>query len=174
MDIRVFDGGLFESLRLYLDKKQPGGSYTDVYRDSKGYAFLDETGSVPFERVHSAASLTDKIELDPAYLADLSRLEQEYALFTAMGIPIYVSYACIDIDSVPEEQQGNVERMGQLYRESFSRMEGVTVISEIEDFLYHDADCYDTVYHLLTEPARACTAVWIRDLQAQLLRDGRA
>lgn len=172
LDIRVFDGGVFESLRLYLDKKQPGGSYLDVYRDSKGFAFFEESGCIPFVRTQSAESLVDEVELDPAYLEDLSRLEQEYRFFTGKGVPVYVSCACIDIDRVPEEQQGNLALMGALFEEKFSAMEGVTVVSCIEDFIYHDEDCYDTVYHLLTEPAKRCTAVWIRDLKAQLLADG--
>ena len=73
---------------------------------------------------------------------------------------------------MPAEQQGNVERMGRLFTERFSAMEGVSVVGSIEDFLYRDGDCYDTVYHLLTEPARRCTAVWCRDLKAQLRADG--
>lgn len=69
---------------------------------------------------------------------------------------------------MPEEQRGNVALMGRLYRDKFSAMEGVTVISAIDDFLYHDADCYDTVYHLLTASTKRCTAVWVRDLKAAL------
>lgn len=69
---------------------------------------------------------------------------------------------------MPEEQRDNVALMGRLYRDKFSAMEGVTVISAIDNFLYHDADCYDTVFHLLTAPAKRCTAVWVRDLKAAL------
>ena len=174
LDIRVFDGGVFDSYRGYLDKKKPGGKYTDVYHDSKGYAFFDgETGCIPFVRTQSADELVDKVELDPAYLADLTRLEEEYGFFTGQGVPVYVSFTCVDMDRVPEEQQGNVAQMDALFREKFSAMEGVTVVGRLEDFLYHDEDCYDTVYHLLTEPARRCTAVWSRDLTAQLQKDGR-
>ena len=173
VDIRVFDGGVFDSLRLYLDKKKPGCRYTDVYHDSKGYEFFDgEIGCIPFVRTQSAESLTDKVELDPAYLEDLSRLAREYRSFSEKGVAVYVSFACIDMDQVPAKQQGNVERMGRLFTERFSAMEGVSVVGSIEDFLYRDEDCYDTVYHLLTEPARRCTAVWCRDLKAQLRADG--
>lgn len=114
----------------------------------------------------------DKVELDPAYLEDLSRLEEEYGFFTGQGVPVYVSFTGIDIDRVPEEQQGNVALMDELFREKFSAMEGVTVVGRLGDFLFHDENCYDTVYHLLTEPARRCTAVWIRDLKEQLQKDG--
>lgn len=173
LDIRAFDGGVLDSYRAYLDKKKPGGKYSDVYHDSKGYAFFDgEIGCIPFLRTQSADELVDKVELDPAYLEDLSRLEEEYGFFTGQGVPVYVSFTCVDIDRVPEEQQGNAALMDALFREKFSAMEGVTVVGRLEDFLYHDEDCYDTVYHLLTEPARRCTAVWLRDLKEQLQKDG--
>ena len=173
VDVRLFDGTFFESFRHYLARKKPGGKYTDVYRDSKGRAYLDEIGSVPYERTETAEKLSDSVELLPENFSDLSRLAEEYALFTEKGIPIYVTYAAIDLDDVPEEQQGNVDSVGQLYTQRFSEMEGVTVISDIHDFLYHHDDCFDTVYHLLTEPAKKCTQVWIRDLTNALIADGR-
>ena len=173
VDVRLFDGTFFESFRHYLARKKPGGKYTDVYRDSKGRAYLDEIGSVPYERTETAEKLSDSVELLPEYFSDLSRLAEEYALLTEKGIPIYVTYAAIDLDDVPEEQQGNVDLVGQIYTQRFSEMEGVTVISDIHDFLYHHDDCFDTVYHLLTEPAKQCTRVWISDLTAQLIADGR-
>ncbi len=173
LDIRVFDGGVLESLRLYLDKKQPGGSYADVYADSKGHSFQGPGGSIPFVRTESAETLADSVALDPAYLDDLSRLEREYRSFTELGVPVYVTFACVDIDRVPEEQRGNVDEMDALYRARFSAMEGVTVFGSLRDFLFHDADCYDTVYHLLTTGAERCTRSWMRDLFAALEQDGR-
>ena len=173
VDVRLFDGTFFESFRHYLARKKPGGKYTDVYRDSKGRAYLDKIGSVPYERTETAEKLSDSVELLPENFSDLSRLAEEYALFREKGIPIYVSYAAIDLDDVPEEQQGNVDLIGQLYAERFTEMDGVTVISDIHDFLYRHDDCFDTVYHLLTEPARNCTRIWIRDLSAALEADGR-
>lgn len=173
VDIRLFDNTFFESFRHYLDRKKPGGKYTDVYRDSKGRTYLDEIGSVPFERDEKLEKLTDTVELLPGNLSDLSRLQEEYAGFTAKGIPIYVTYAAINIDQVPEEQRGNVAIMGERFTEAFFAMDGVTVFGNIRDFLYHDNDCYDTVYHLQTRPARHCTEVWIRELTDALLGDGR-
>ena len=55
----------------------------------------------------------------------------------------------------------------------FHGMDGVTAVGSIRDFLFRDDDFYDTVYHLLTEPARECTAVWMQDLTAALKADGR-
>ena len=168
VDIRVFDSGVLDSFQIWLNKKKPGGAYTDVYRDSKGRDFFDVTGCIPFLRDSKAEKLSDEIVLEPERLADLSRLEQEYRYFTEKGVPIYVSFACIDIDQVPEEQKGNVELMGELFREKFSAMEGVTVFGRIEDFIYHDEDFYDTVYHLQSKPAQDCTLKWLRDLKELL------
>ena len=166
VDIRVFeDGGVLESLRIYLDKKKPGGAYTDVYRDSKGRDYYDETGCIPFLREQQSESLSDKVTLVPERFEALSRLEAEYAKFSALGVKILVSFACIDIDRVPEEQQGSLELMGELFLEKFSRMEGVTVFGKIEDFVYHDEDFFDTVYHLLSVPAQRCTQTWLEGLE---------
>ena len=173
VDIRLFSGSFFESFRHYLNRKKPGGKYTDVYRDSKGRAYLDAIGSVPYERTETADKLSDSVELDPAYLEDLSRLREEYALFTEKGIPIYVTYAAINIDQVPNEQRGNLDLMGELYTKAFSAMDGVTVIGDIHDFIYRYRDCFDTVYHLLSAPAMRGTRVWIDDLSAALKADGR-
>ena len=168
VDIRVFDGGVLDSLQIWLNKKKPGGAYTDVYRDSKGRDFFDVTGCIPFLRDTKSEKLSDEIVLEPERLQDLSRLEAEYRYFTEIGVPIYVSFACIDIDQVPEEQKDNLALMGRLFREKFSAMEGVTVFGRIEDFVYHDADFFDTVYHLQSEPARDCTLKWLQDLKMLL------
>lgn len=168
LDIRVLEGGVLESLRLYLDKKKPGGQYTDVYHDSRGNEFYDENGCIPFLRDEPMEELVDSILLEASYLEDLSRLEEEYAYFTEQGVRIYVSCACVDIDDVPEEEKGNLEEMAGLYEEKFSAMKGVTLISHLEDYVFHHGDYYDTVYHLLTIPARRCTNLWIRDIKAQL------
>lgn len=173
VDIRQLDGGVFDSLRAYFDRKKPGGSYADVYRDSRGNAYMDDTGCIPFVRAHGLGSLSDEVRLEPAILSDLSRLEREYARFSKKGIPVYVTHTCIDIDRVPAEERENAEPMGALFTERFSAMPGVAALGDIRDFLYHDPDFYDTVYHLLTEPAKRCTGIWVRELSSQLRRDGR-
>lgn len=172
VDIRDFDGGVLESLRLYLDKKKPGGRYTDKYIDSHGNEYFDSTGSIPYYRTVQADKLVDDVFLRPSFLEDLSRLDREYEYFEDRGVRIYVSYACIDIEDVPEEEQGNLELMGDLYREKFEAMDGPVVISDINDYVFYHREFYDTVYHLLTQPAEECTKLWIKDLLAQLTSDG--
>ena len=100
-------------------------------------------------REQGAEKLSDAVNLNPDNLKDLSRLAAEYATFTARGVKIYVTYACIDIDQVPENERGNLDLMGELFTTRFSEMDGVTVFGDIHDFVYHDADFYDTVYHKL-------------------------
>ncbi|MDE6922867.1 MAG: hypothetical protein K2P01_04855, partial [Oscillospiraceae bacterium] len=49
---------------------------------------------------------------------------------------------------------------------------GVALISSLEDYLYENGDFFDTNYHLVTQAARENTALWLRDLRAQMERDG--
>jgi len=174
VDIRMFSNGVLEYFRQYLNNKQPGGSYTDIYHDSKGREYLDSTLSIPYERTVSAETLadTDKAIIYLSYLDDLSRLEEAYSKFTEKGIRIYVSCAVLDIDEVPEEQLTDLDEMARRYTEKFSAMEGVTVISSLYDFLYRNPDFFDSVYHMLSEPARECTQKWMRDVLAQMEKDG--
>ena len=76
------------------------------------------------------------------------------------------------MDDVPEEQRGNVELMDNLFREAVEGMDGPALISALGDFLYRHDDFYDTNYHLLSQPARNNSAIWLRDLQAQMEKDG--
>jgi len=62
--------------------------------------------------------------------------------------------------------------MDSLLREAVGRMEGVALISSLEDYLYENGDFFDTNYHLVTQAARENTALWLRDLRAQMERDG--
>lgn len=62
--------------------------------------------------------------------------------------------------------------MDRLLREAVGRMEGAVPISSLEDYLYQNLDFYDTNYHLVTQAAKENTALWFRDLRAQMERDG--
>lgn len=76
------------------------------------------------------------------------------------------------MDAVPEGQRGNVALMDGLLREAVGRMEGVALISSLEDYLYRTTDFFDTNYHLVSQAAKENTALWLRDLRAQMERDG--
>ena len=173
VDLRTIEG-TFDSLVLYLDKKTTKSNYSSCYLDDDGNEYMDPYGCVPFLRNTTKDKLADTIRLDPAYLTEegLARLEEYYRQYQSKGVRVYVSHACVNMDEVPEEERENVAWIDGLFRDAFEAMEGVRVISRLEDFLFTHNDFYDTNYHLLSEPARENTAVWIRDIQAQMVADG--
>lgn len=173
LDLREFPG-LLDSFRFWLEGKQGSSEYSDDYRDELGRSYLDDTGGIPFHRDRSEPSLADGVWLDPGYLQpeSMERLENCYARIQEKGVTVYLSYACVNLDAVPIEQQGNVQKMDHAFSAYIAGMEGVTLISHLEDYIYHNDDFYDTNYHLLTEPAQKNTTLWLRDLRAQMERDG--
>lgn len=172
VDIRGMRG-VFDSLAGYLSRKKPGGSYGDMYRDVAGGSFMDYTGSISALRTQSQGELYDEVFLNPESLAGgLPVLEEQYGRYIRRGARVYVSYACVDIDGVPEDQRGNVELLDGLFRQTIGAMDGPVLISTLSDYLFHSWDCFDTHYHLLTQAAYENTAFWLRDLRAQMERDG--
>jgi len=172
VDIRGMRG-VFDSLAGYLSRKKPGGSYSDMYQDITGGSFMDYTGSIPSLRTQSRGQLYDEVFLDPASLAGgLPVLAEQYERYARRGTRVYVSYACVDIDGVPEDQQDNVELMDGLFRQTIEAMDGPVLISTLSDYLFHSWECCDTHYHLLTQSAYENTASWLRDLKTQMERDG--
>ena len=173
LDLREFPG-LLDSFRFWLEGKQGSGNYSDAYRDEQGRDYLDAMGGIPFHRERGDPSPADAVLLDPGFLQpeSMKRLENSYARIQEKGVTVYVSYACVNLDAVPVEQQGNVQKMDQAFSAHIAGMEGVTLISHLEDYIYHNDDFYDTNYHLLTRPAQENTARWLRDLRAQMERDG--
>ena len=51
-------------------------------------------------------------------------------------------------------------------------MPGVTPISHQGDYLYRLEEFYDSNYHLLSEPAKQNTELWMQDLETQMVLDG--
>ncbi len=99
-------------------------------------------------------------------------LDAYYAWFQSRGARVYVSCACVNLDAVPEEQRGNAALLDEMLRKAVGQMEGVTLISSLEDYLYQNSDFFDTNYHLVTQAAKENTALWLRDLRAQMELDG--
>lgn len=166
--------GEFDSLTSYLENKGAQSSYNDHFTDDDGNEYLDEYGCVPFQRDVTKDALADKVRLDPACIteAGMTRLENYYDWYQSKGVTVYVSYACVNMDEVPEAEQGNAEQMDTLVRDAIAAMGDVALISNLTDFLYVHEDFYDTNYHLLTKQTRENTAIWIRDLRAQMTADG--
>lgn len=173
VDLRTVDG-CFDSLCSYLDKKDKATTYRQTYTDSAGYTYCDQLGCLPVYRSEPEAELADEVFLDPSYIDPeaMARLKAHYDHFMDMGVRIYVSYACTNMDAVPEEQRQNVELMDALFSASIKEMNGPALISKLSDFLYQNSDFYDTNYHLLSNAATKNTELWLRDLLAQLKKDG--
>lgn len=173
IDLRDFPNFL-DSLQYWLENKETTSNYQEVFTDSKGRFYMDEFGCIPFTRTETAEELADNVYLKSMYLeeANMSRLNEYYQTIRSRDVTVYVSYACLNIDAVAEDQKGNVDMMDKLFHEHISIMEGVTLISSLRDYIYHNEDFYDTNYHLLSAPTMDNTSLWMRDLRIQMEQDG--
>ena len=169
VDIRGFSGAL-DSLEMYLSLKKEEAAYWQTYTDSEGRVYLDAYGCIPFERTATDFQESDRVYLDPEELenADLTALAAMYRRYLDQGVRVYVSYACMDLDRVPEGQSALVGEVNDVFRRRIAQMEGPIMISTLWDYLYTDADCYDTAYHLQSAAAARNTACWMRDLTRQM------
>lgn len=173
LDLRDFQG-LLDSFRFWLEEKQGSTDYSDHYQDEQGRSYFDDMGGIPFERNAGEAFLIDGVWLDPDSLREdsMTRLENAYQSIQEKGALVYVSYACVNIDAVPPEQKENLNAVEERFASCMAEMEGVRLISRLEEYVYHNEDFYDTNYHLLSEPARENTMRWMWDLRAQMELDG--
>lgn len=166
--------GVFDSLCSYLSQKNTKAAYTQYYQDDLNQSYMDPFGGIPFFRAGTEDNLPDRVYLNPDFINGeaMDRLADYYAWFQTRGARVYVSYACVNLDAVPEDQQSNAALMDGIFREAVEQMEDVALISSLEDYLYQNSDFFDTNYHLVTQAAKKNTALWLRDLQAQMERDG--
>lgn len=175
VDLRTVSG-VFDSFCDYLSKKVSRTTYSQFYAEGeyKTLTFCDDFGCIPFYRAGTEEKLGDPIYLDPNYINTeaMDRLQAFYDQYQNKGVRVYLSYACVNMDGVPEDQRGNVALMDQLFREAIEKMEGPVLVSSLEDFLYRHDDFYDTNYHLVSMAAASNTKIWLRDLLAQMEKDG--
>ena len=173
VDLRTVSG-TFDSLCSYLDKKDSETTYLGVYTDVLGRTYMDEYGGVPYYREATERRLTDKVLLDPSYVdpVGMARLNEYYNRYWDSGVTVYVSYACVNMDEVPEDQRENVDLMDSLVRDALAEMDHAVLISDLSDYLYEYNDFFDTNYHLISGKAQENTLLWIRDLKAQMILDG--
>lgn len=157
--------GLLESFCGWLSRRSGSTAYSDGYTDSRGRSYLDQWGGIPFERETTMERLSDAVTLDPAALGDLQTLRGYYDRFREKGAAVYVGLAPTNLDALPEEQRDNASVMEAALQQALA---GERIISRPEDYLYTNADFYDTNYHLLSESARENTARWLRDLTAAM------
>ena len=78
----------------------------------------------------------------------------------------------LNLDALPEGDEEKIPEADAVFRQTLSGMPGITPISYQGDYLYHEEEFYDSNYHLLSEPAKRNTALWMRDLLAQMITDG--
>ena len=168
-------GGVFGSLRHYLDKKDRETDYSSRYVDTYGRVYMDDIGCLPLVLTKMAEKLVDEVNLDIDKLnsSDVSAEKEQYRLIMDKGVTIYLSCACVNIDSVPEDQRGNVQAVNDCLHDFADRMEGPVFISDLWDYLYHTDSFCDTNYHMLTDAKRYNTKLWIRDLKARFETEGR-
>lgn len=173
VDLRTVTGEL-DSLCYYLSNKKTQSSYRHYYTDDMDQVYMDEYGCVPFDRSTTKDTLADKVRLDPEYIdaESMARLEGYYDAYRDLGVTVYVSYACVNMDAVPEDQQGNVALMDSLVKEAVGAMGSAVVISDLDDVLFTNTDFYDTNYHLRSPVVTEMTNIWLRDLKAQMVLDG--
>ena len=168
VDLRQVDGA-FSSLSHYLSLKDKRTDYQQFYSDDYRTPYLDAYGSIPFYRsgTQKDLDLTDRARLEPDTVSSdaLQTLREYYAWLSGKGVRVLVSYACVNLDAVPQEQRENVEAMDEAFRSALASMAGVTLISHLSDYLFRNEDCYDTNYHLCSGPAERNTAQWLADLE---------
>ena len=167
-------GGVFDSLCAYLDRKDGQAAYAQIYTDEQEQPYMDVTGSVPFFRNSTQDTLGDNVYLDPGRLDETSmaRLKSYYDWYQNKGVRVYISYACTNLDAVPEDQKDNAQAVEDAFAAAIAEMDGPVLISQMKDFFFHNEDFYDTNYHLRSAQARENTLIWLRDLKAQMKKDG--
>lgn len=166
VDLREVEG-VFGSLTHYLSTKKQQASYDQVFMDDH-QVFLDRWGCVPIARTSTQMPLADTVSLNPDLIDPhaMDRLAQAYARMREKGVSVLLSYACVNLDAVPEAQRNNVALMDRLFREAVEGMSGPVLVSSLQEYLYHNTDCFDTNYHLLFPQAQENTCRWVRDLTA--------
>ena len=173
VDLRTTEGVL-DSFCHYLSLKNRRTDYYAFYSDDYRTPYIDRFGCIPFYRSTNAAKLGDKVSVRPELLTaeSLKTLGEYYAMLQERGVRIYVSCACLNLDALQEGDAEKIPEADAVFRQTLSAMPGVTPVSRQGDYLYRREEFYDTNYHLLSEPAKRNTALWLRDLEAQMILDG--
>lgn len=173
VDLRTVDGVL-DSFCRYLSLKNERTDYNRYYSDDYRTPYLDRYGGISFYRSAHKEKLGDRVSVRPELLdgESLGTLQEYYAMLQSLGVRVYVSCACVNLDALPEGQAEEIPQADEAFRQAISDMPGVTPISHLEDYLFREEDFFDTNYHLLSEPAKRNTGQWMRDLLAQMALDG--
>ncbi len=131
---------------------------------------MDENGCIPFYRYQTGRELADEVVLDVSRFTKegMARLKAYYDWYQEKGVTVYVDFACINMDAVPEDQKNNASVVSKSFREAIEAMEGPVMLGRLENYLYRQGDFFDTNYHLLSYPAELNTRQWMTDLKGAL------
>ena len=132
VDLRT-TGGVFDSLCHYLNIKDREASYDQFFRDRQGNYYMDTTGSIFFHREVTGETLQDLVALDIDYMdtGDYIPLHDIYHHWGEKDVRVYVSYACIDMQQVPFEQQGNVEAIDHRFHKIIEDTGHAKIVSSL-------------------------------------------
>ena len=173
VDLRTV-GGVFDSFCAYLAQKDSQTNYDQFFSDDYRTPYMDEYGCVPLYRSMPEQTLADIVDIEPALLTEesLQTLGDYYKALRDRGVRVYVSCACLNWDALPEAQRGHISDIGDIFNQAVEATGAAVPVSDLEDYVYHAGDFYDTNYHLLSGPAGENTEKWLRDLTVQMVRDG--
>ncbi len=163
-------GGVFSSFCAYLDRKDSRTTYASHFTDDYEQVYMDIYGCIPFSRTATAETLADNVFLNPDLLTrdSIRNLNNYYQWYQRKGVNVYLSFACFNLDAVPEDQKQNAEAVEAAFRSSLQAQNGPPLLGNIKDFIYRSSDFFDTNYHLLSEPARHNTSLWLQVLLTQM------
>lgn len=144
---------------------RPEGSYDDQNEHYNTY------GDITFFREDSEAgtSFGSETIFAVGYLADgtdtLANMNEVYGRLLEKGVTVYVSFAPVNGDAIPEK-----ERKGAYWDYFSGRLKqgltsGITVISEVEDYILDGSCFYDEDYHLSSRGAKIRTERLIQDIR---------
>ena len=98
----------------------------------------------------------------------MARLNEKYDRIAEKGATVFFSFAPINRNSVPEEEQAakSWEQFERNVRNGLNSRH--TVISSVEDYMMPGQYFFDTDYHLTDEGAAIRTQMLIADIKAAL------
>lgn len=169
-DLRAVTGEL-DSLCKYWNSRKDETTYDTHYLDSKGRAYFGPYGEIPFTRYEPEGTvLSDEVKLNVGLISEESaeRLGQWYARLQEKGVSVFVSFACVNLDALTEEERGNVHAVDDAFRAAIEKMPGVVLLSDLMHFTYHNGHFFDTNYHLLSDMIGSCTKNWVKNLKPYL------
>lgn len=158
-----------------MNEKRSGG--TQSYESQYGEA-VDSYGEFSYERTTQAAKFgntsTDdwfgpKIRQNCFTAANIANLNRSFDLCTEKGAKVYISFSVCDKSSVTDTSAANLKAYEDAAAEAFVKgRSGRAVISHVSTYLFDHSCFYNSMHHLLSEPAKQRSLLLAADIKAQL------